>query len=112
MMRAGGARRMAQRPSDFAFPRAAEPSSRSRSPAMRVFFSIQRRISRPGAFTLIELLVVVAIIAILIAILLPSLRNAREQARLAKCGANLHSIGQAVTTCGAENRGYGPQWDD
>ena len=67
---------------------------------------------RPCAFTLIELLVVVAIIALLISILLPSLKNAREQARMAKCGANLHSIGQAVTTCGAENHGYGPSWDD
>jgi len=65
-----------------------------------------------GAFTLIELLVVVAIIGLLISILLPSLSQAREQAKMAKCGANLHSIGQAVMTCGMENYGYGPTWDD
>lgn len=63
-------------------------------------------------FTLIELLVVVAIIALLISILLPSLSQAREQAKRTKCGTYMKSIGTAVQTCYASNKEYGPTWDD
>ena len=46
------------------------------------------------AFTLIEMLVVIAIIAILVAILLPGLRSARERTRRVICGSLLkqHSL--------------------
>jgi prepilin-type N-terminal cleavage/methylation domain-containing protein/prepilin-type processing-associated H-X9-DG protein len=59
-------------------------------------------------FTLIELLVVVAIIALLLAILLPSLNSAREQAKAVKCGSNLRGVGQAVHQYLAEYRAIFP----
>jgi len=59
-----------------------------------------------GAFTLIEMLVVLAIIAMLLAILLPGLAGAREQARAAVCGAHLHQIGLAAACYAQESQGW------
>ncbi len=48
---------------------------------------------RNQAFTLIELLVVISIVAILMAILMPSLGRARKQAQFVRCKSNLKSYG-------------------
>jgi len=54
-------------------------------------------------FTLIELLVVVAIIALLIAILLPSLGKARELSNRSVCAANLRGTTQSMNVYAADN---------
>lgn len=59
-------------------------------------------------FTLVELLVVIGIIAILIAILLPTIAAANRTAKATACLSNLRSIGQALKIYQAENNGAYP----
>lgn len=63
-----------------------------------------RRVGCP-AFTLVELLVVVSIVAILMAILLPALRGAREQAKTAVCASNIRQIALANIGYATESNG-------
>ncbi len=61
------------------------------------------------SFTLIELLVVVAIIAVLVAILLPALNQAREAGKAAVCASNLRQIGLQFQTYATEYNGKLPR---
>lgn len=66
-------------------------------------------------FTLVELLVVVAIIALLLAILLPSLRKAQEAARQVRCAANQRQLLMAEGFYADDNRNRFTRfwgWDD
>ena len=72
---------------------------------------VRRRERR--AFTLIELLVVVAIIALLVALLLPSLARAKELTRRAICATNLHHWFQGASLYAQDYDGSYPgviQW--
>lgn len=63
---------------------------------------------RKNAFTLIELLVVVAIIAVLVAMLLPALNMAREKAKTIVCRSNQRSVAQVVLIYCNDNNGQFP----
>ncbi len=67
---------------------------------------------RSSAFTLIELLVVISIIAVLIAILLPSLIAARDEARRIQCLAQVQQLLVASHNYATDHRGWFPYRGD
>ena len=64
--------------------------------------------TNPLGFTLVELLVVISIIAVLVAVLLPSLRSAREQAKATLCLSNMRQMGLASSMYSDGNHDYFP----
>jgi prepilin-type N-terminal cleavage/methylation domain-containing protein/prepilin-type processing-associated H-X9-DG protein len=74
-----------------------------------------RRLENPchfPAFTLIELLVVIAIIAVLAAMLLPTLGRVKESGRATACLSNLHQIGTALQLYVQDNNNRLPYMSD
>jgi prepilin-type N-terminal cleavage/methylation domain-containing protein len=63
---------------------------------------------RSRAFSLVELLVVIGIIAVLVAILLPSLNKAREAANRAACLSNLRQVHATFLMYALENKDQVP----
>ncbi|MAE63806.1 MAG: hypothetical protein CMJ18_05995 [Phycisphaeraceae bacterium] len=61
------------------------------------------------AFTLIELLVVISIIALLIALLLPAIKQAKGTARFVQCSTNLHNLGIAAMAYGNDYHQFVPR---
>ncbi|MHC4757482.1 MAG: type II secretion system protein [Planctomycetota bacterium] len=67
---------------------------------------------REKAFTLIELLVVIAIIALLMSILMPALRNVRDQAKDAMCKQRLQQWGVMYNMYADDYDGQLMGWND
>jgi prepilin-type processing-associated H-X9-DG protein/prepilin-type N-terminal cleavage/methylation domain-containing protein len=68
---------------------------------------MQRRRPRRRAFTLVELLIVIGVIALLIGLLFPVIRKARQQALALACASNLRQLGFALNAY-VQQSGYYP----
>lgn len=64
---------------------------------------------RRAAFSLVELLIVIAIIAVLMAMLLPAVQYARASARRTQCASNLRQVGLAIIQYCEVHRGRFPK---
>src|SRR4051812_10872280 len=67
---------------------------------------------KTNAFTLIELMVVLAIIAILLALLLPAIGTVREQSKTVQCLSQIRQIGIAIYNYASSSHGELPAWSE
>lgn len=65
--------------------------------------------TRIGRFSLVELLVVTAVVALLLTIMLPALRVARDKAKEIECSGQLRQIGIAMHLYVSDNQDWFPQ---
>jgi prepilin-type N-terminal cleavage/methylation domain-containing protein len=85
------------------------PGKNSAKPFQRAGFRPPKNFRGPRTgFTLIELLVVISIIALMLAILLPTIGRAREQARRAICASNMRQTYLGMETYAGDAREYYP----
>lgn len=61
-----------------------------------------------AGFTLIDLLVSIAVMGVLISLLVPSLKSARESARRVSCASNIRQVGYALQMYASDNKGQLP----
>ncbi len=67
---------------------------------------MQRRVQRGSGFTLIDILVSIAVIALLIGIMLPSLSQVREMSRRVLCASNVRQIGFGLLMYADANKDF------